>query len=235
MASFAFNPPQCRRVRREARDGSDRMTADDLLDSMYAGEPQLGIDGRHHAIDESTRISREQGAVLAGIHRLVGPDLSIEIGLAYGFSTVFFLAAIRDGGGGRHLAIDPYQRGLWHGIGLTRATLLGMEDRFECLEKPSRLALPELAAAGRRAQLVYIDGDHKFDSALLDFLLADAICDIDGCVIFDDMWLPSIRKAVRFIEANRPDYALLDSPLPNIALFRKTSDDRRDWRHYVEF
>jgi predicted O-methyltransferase YrrM len=209
------------------------MTAEDLLDSMYAGEAQLGIDGLYHPIDEATRVSREQGAALAGIHRLVGPDLSIEIGLAYGFSTVFFLSAL--GGGGRHLAIDPYQRRLWHGIGLTRAPLLGMADRFSCMEQPSRLALPELAAAGTRAQLVYIDGDHKFDSALLDFLLADPLCDIDGCVIFDDMWLPSIRKAVRFVEANRPDYSRLNSPVPNIAVFRKASDDRRDWRHYVEF
>jgi len=42
--------------------------------------------------------------------RKVKPQATLEIGLAYGFSTIYFLAVLAENGNGHHSSIDPYQR-----------------------------------------------------------------------------------------------------------------------------
>ena len=63
------------------------------LATMYEKHPQHGSDGLLHELDNITKISIEQGHLLAQLHASVKPRLSIEIGLAYGFSTLFILDA----------------------------------------------------------------------------------------------------------------------------------------------
>jgi len=105
----------------------------DALASMYEGEPQLGEDGGRHAIDGTTRVSVEEGMTL---HTLcvAGPAVSIlEVGLAYGFSTLFLLAALERTGRGTLTSIDPFQATDWHGRGAAPARRLargrGSESR----------------------------------------------------------------------------------------------------------
>jgi hypothetical protein len=110
-----------------------------------------------------------------------------------------------------------------------------MEDRFTLIEKASAVALPLLAAGGPQAQLIFIDGDHRFDYAMIDFLLADAICALDGIIVLDDMWMPSIQRVVHFITNNRSDYRHKATNVQNAAVFSKIGSDERQWDHYVEF
>jgi predicted O-methyltransferase YrrM len=207
-----------------------------ILESMYRSEPQLGSDGRLHEIDSITRISREQGCYLYNLHKTHRPELSVEIGLAYGFSTIFLLSAMKEGEYGHHIAIDPFQNHpIWKGIGLQKVQELEMASRFTFMEEKSITAIPRLIDEGRKAQFIFVDGDHKFDSVIVDFVLADHICALNGHIIFDDMWMPSIRKVVQFIKENRGDYLSVACPIENIAVFQKVGSDTRDWRHYVEF
>jgi predicted O-methyltransferase YrrM len=76
---------------------------------MYENHPQRGTDGLMHQMDTTTRISIPQGQLLAALYAEIRPKLSIEVGLAYGFSTLFFLDAASQIGGGRHIAIDPFE------------------------------------------------------------------------------------------------------------------------------
>lgn len=210
--------------------------AEALLGSMYAWEPQVGNGGEHHPMDGATRLSRARGDLLHHYYREVKPDLSIEIGLAYGFSTVFLLSALHEQGRGHHIAIDPLQSSSWKGIGAARAALLGLEECFTAIEEPSHLALARLALERPEAQLVFIDGDHRFDAVLLDFTLADLLLSVEGVIVFDDLWLPSIRRAVSFVARNRGDYRLLPTRHANMAAFRKVrSEDARPWDHFVPF
>jgi hypothetical protein len=98
------------------------------------------------------------------------------------------------------------------------------------IEKASAVALP-LLAAGAQAQLIFIDFDHRFDYAMSDFLLADAICARDGIIVFDDMWMPSIHRVVRFITNNRSDYRHKATNVQNAAVFLKVGSDERQWDH----
>jgi predicted O-methyltransferase YrrM len=207
----------------------------ELLESMYRGEPQLGADGKQYPLDGTTRISRDEGTALRELHSRLKPTLSIEVGLAYGFSTTQILWAMREGNYGRHVAIDPYQYQAWHGIGATRAKLLGMEERFSLIERHSAVALGQLAATETQANFIFIDGNHRFDDVLVDYYLADMICPLSGVIFFDDTWMPSIRRVVRFIEANRRDYKRLSNNIQNAIGFEKVDIDRRQWDHYLEF
>ena len=210
--------------------------AEALLASMYASEPQRGDGDQLHPLDANTRIPQARGDLLYRYCTDVKPELSIEIGLAYGFSTVYLLSALRDQGRGHHIAIDPLQSSSWHGIGAARARELGMEERFTLIEERSDHALARLALEGCQAQLLFIDGDHRFDGILLDFTLGDRVLAQEGIVVFDDLWMPSVRRVISFVEKNRADYERLPDRVANAAAFRKIAPaDRRAWNHYVDF
>ncbi len=202
--------------------------------SMYNGEPQLGADGQRHSLDENTRIGPEQGMWLYNLCRVAKPKTTLEIGLAYGFSTVYFLAAIRENGVGQHTAVDPLQSD-WNGIGCRQSRNLDMSESFRCIEEKSVAALVHLAERGEMFEVIFIDGYHRFDDVLMDFTLSAELCPMGGCIILDDMWMPSIRMAVAFIRSNRKDFEEIRTPLSNIAAFRRISQDARDWQHYVKF
>jgi len=202
--------------------------------SMYNGEPQLGADGQRHGLDEITRISPEQGMWLYSLCRGAKPKATLEIGLAYGFSTVFFLAAIRENGIGHHTAVDPLQCN-WNGIGCHQSRSLDMSDSFRFIEEKSVAALVHLADRGESFEVIFIDGNHRFDDVVVDFTLSAELCPMGGCIVLDDMWMPSIRMAVAFIRSNRKDFEEIRTSLSNIAAFRRISQDAREWRHYVKF
>lgn len=203
--------------------------------SMYSGEPQLGSDGERHSLEGKVLIGAEQGMRLYNLCREVKPKNTLEIGLAYGYSTLYFLAAIRENGFGHHTAVDAFQSRYWHGIGLCQPRSLGMSDSFRFIEEKSVSALVHFAERGETFEVIFIDGDHRFDGAFLDFTLSAELCPMRGCIFLDDMWMPSIRRVVAFIRSNRKDFEELRTPVSNIAAFRRIGEDMREWHHYVEF
>jgi predicted O-methyltransferase YrrM len=213
-----------------------------VLASMYAGEPQPGIDGLPHLLDGDTRISAEEGRWIYDLCRRLKPAHTLEIGLAYGFSTLYLLAALRKNGYGDHTAVDPFQRqpaglerGSWHGIGMLQASRVGMSERFSLVEEPSFRALVHFADQAKNFEVIFIDGNHRFDDVLVDFTLAAELCPIGGYIVCDDMWMPSIRSAVAFLRANRTDFEYVPSPVQNIAAFERTAADSRNWDHFGQF
>ncbi len=204
------------------------------LTSLYAGEPQLGDDGMEHPID-ATKVSVAQGMWLYSLCCKVRPRKTLEIGFAYGFSTVFFLAAISRNGIGHHTAVDPFQRQFWHGVGLQNIRQLGMEEKLRFVEMLSFPPLIGFAAAGEQFDVIFIDGNHRFDDVLVDFTLACGVCPVGGHIILDDMRMPSVQKVVGFIRANRKDFVSVKALVENTAAFRRVGPDTREWDHFRDF
>lgn len=202
--------------------------------SMYNGEQQFGSDGERHSLSKPARIGPEQGMWLYSLCRETKPKTTLEIGLAYGFSTVYFLAAIHENGVGHHTAVDPFQGG-YHGIGSRQSQVFDMADSFLLIEEKSFSALVHLAERKKMFEVIFIDANHHFDNVLVDFTLSAELCPMGGCIVLDDMWMPSVRKAVAFIRSNRKDFKEFHTPVRNIAAFRRIGEDARDWRHYVAF
>ena len=190
---------------------------------MYDGELQLGEDGREYKLDSRAKIELPQGMWIYELSRTMKPQATLEIGMAYGFSTLYFLAARHENNTGCHTAIDPFQLrapGIWAGIGLRHARRVEPEY-FRFIEEMSFAALVRLAREGRQFEIIFVDGDHKFDTVLIDFTLSAEICSVGGHIIFDDMWMLSIQCVVAFVRANRKDFVEVPPPVGNIAIFKR--------------
>ncbi|RMH68591.1 MAG: class I SAM-dependent methyltransferase [Gemmatimonadetes bacterium] len=209
------------------------------LISMYKGEKQKGADGQLYPLEEFTRISPGQGMWLYEFCLAKKPISIIEIGLAYGFSTLFFLAAITKNQMGYLTATDPYQTRAWKGIGHVHATThapqWGEKSAFEFYEDSSNRVAVDMARQNRTFDLIFIDGNHLFDAALVDFYMYAPLCKKGGYLIFDDMWMSSIQSVIHFIRKNRNDFEEVPATPSNIAVFQKVNYDQRRWDHFIKF
>jgi predicted O-methyltransferase YrrM len=159
----------------------------------------------------------------------------LEIGLGYGFSTIFFLAALTQNNLGHHTAIDPYNRSRWHGIGLTTLNALAPPNKLRIVEATSVQAAVELGRENLEYDVIFIDGGHLFEQALVDFFLYAKLSRIGGLVILDDMWMPSIRTVASFVRVNRSDFSEITTSIPNSCVFRKVGEDERNWDYFRSF
>jgi hypothetical protein len=71
------------------------------------------------------------------------------------------------------------------------------------LEEPSQVALAKLVGEKRSFDVIFIDGAHVFDAVLVDFFFAVQLVPVGGLLIFDDLWMPAVRKVLHFILTNR--------------------------------
>jgi predicted O-methyltransferase YrrM len=203
--------------------------------SMYRGESQIGAHGETFQINPITGVDAANGMCLYEEYRRLAPRASLEIGMAYGCSTLFFLAAIAKQGVGAHTAIDPFQRSHWHGIGLEKVRQIGPVP-FHILEDTDVHAATDLQRSGARFDFIFIDGNHRFDDALVDFTLFAPLLNNGGRAVFDDIWMPSVRTAVAFVQTNRPDFKHIPTPFGSrFATFQRIADDTRDWDHFLPF
>jgi predicted O-methyltransferase YrrM len=205
------------------------------LVSMYQGEVQLGVDGQPHPIDPLTKISPRQGLALYELCLSLKPKTTIEIGMAYGYSTLYFLAAIAKNRVGQHAAVDPFQRSQWHGIGLAHVRAVAMDSAFRLIEDWSTHAAIDLRRQNSSFDLILVDGNHRFDDVLVDFYLYAPLCKLGGLVIFDDMWMRSIQTVAAFIRSNRSDFAEVHTSEASIGVFQRVAGDVRHWDHFESF
>jgi predicted O-methyltransferase YrrM len=202
---------------------------------LYGETEHLGWDGRKHVIDGTTRVSQKQGERLAAVIQEHGCKKTLEIGFAYGFSTLYFLGALANDESAHHTAVDPFELSVWKGIGLEKVKEAGMTERFTWIDESSFSSFARLNAQGERFDFIYIDGDHKFDSIMMDIYGSDRLLGENGLLAIDDLWMPSTRAAISFLESNLEHYQPLPSGHKNLALYKKIGVDKRAWWHYTPF
>ncbi len=207
--------------------------------SMYDGDPQNGIDGQVHCLDNTTRIPPDQGMWIYDLCLATKPKSTLEIGMAYGFSSLFFLAAIAKNQQGEHTTIDPFQKSYWHGIGLNQAIehspTLADRSTFRFIEDRSDRAATDLAREKQSFDIVFVDGNHRYDDILVDFYLYAQLTNVGGHIIFDDLWMNSVKTAVEFIRTNRRDFREVISSQANVRVFQKIGEDKRKWHEFSAF
>jgi predicted O-methyltransferase YrrM len=127
----------------------------------------------------------------------------LEIGMAYGASSVHLADGIEKAGGGELVSIDPNQSTQWHGIGVRLLEQLGHGRFFRLIESPSWRALPELAGEGAAFDFIFVDGWHSFDHVFVDFFFSDRLLRPGGLLAFHDCGMPATAKVLRFIETHK--------------------------------
>jgi predicted O-methyltransferase YrrM len=205
------------------------------LVELYNSNEVIGSESDEPVrLEKSTRVSPEEGHLLKLLCEKIGAIDTLEIGFAYGFSTIWLLDALRAKPGSSHIAIDPYQKTLWGGVGLAFVEKLKYQKNFQWIDDLSVHALSNLSRQHKQFDFIFIDGNHLFDLVLTDFYLSDMVLRPGGLIVFDDVWLPSVNKVTNFVFTNR-SYKYLPTTVKNVAVFEKISNDTRTWDHFIPF
>lgn len=142
------------------------------------------------------------------------PKTAVEIGMAFGVSSLAILTALDEAGeNGRLISLDPNQATHWQGCGVTAVKRAGFEKSHELIEKFDFSALPQMLDGGVKIDFAYIDGWHTFDYTLLDFWYIDKMLGVGGIVAFNDCHLPAVDKVINFVRSHRK-YEELNVELP---------------------
>ena len=169
------------------------------------------IDHQGSAIDLHSNFGEQAGQMLQKWIKNVDCQNTVEVGLAFGVSSLYILDELASNSGSMHHGIDPMQfNDRWHGLGLENIKRAGLDQYYKFYQEPSFTALPRLYESGKRFQFALIDGWHTFDYTLVDFFYIDKLLDINGVVVFDDVGYKAIRKVVTFVLSNL-DYSLVDA------------------------
>lgn len=173
-----------------------------MIEKLYESGEVKDEQGNKYELHSA--LSMGEGNAVQKLIRENGFSKSIEVGCAYGMSSLHICKALSSSDDPFHLALDPNQSNDWHGIGRLNLKRAGY-DFAEVKETPSEIALPRLLDKGVKFEFGLIDGWHTFDQALVDFFYINRVTEIGGVVVFHDAKMPAINKVVRYI-LNYPSY-----------------------------
>jgi predicted O-methyltransferase YrrM len=152
-----------------------------------------------------------EGELITSAFSAVKPDISLEIGMAYGISTLFACEALAANEKPcRHIVLDPYQATDWKGLGVHNVKRAGYARFLELREERSEILLARLLNEGVEIDCAIIDGWHTFDHALLDFFYVNKMLRVGGVVILDDTDFPALSRLTKHI-LSYPCYELFGS------------------------
>jgi predicted O-methyltransferase YrrM len=189
---------------------------------------------------EPLAVSPAEGEALRGWIAREGVTRTIEIGLGYGISALFVCEGLLESGGpdARHVVVDPYQARLGN-CGLQVLEEAALVPLVEHHAEESQLALPRLLGEGRRFDLAFVDGNHRFDGVFLDLVYLGRLLRRGAVVFLDDYQLPAVARAASFclrnlgwtLEEVSPADALHQWAVLRTAI----APDERPFDFYVEF
>jgi predicted O-methyltransferase YrrM len=200
---------------------------DSFIRDAYASGSVRGHGGAEHRLEPHS-IERADGEALRDLAVAEGATRTIEVGLALGMSALWLAQAIVsvDSERARHVAIDPFQEESWGGAGHATLAAAGVDGLVEVIEEESAMALPSLVREGRRFDLAFVDGDHRFESVLFDLVFMDRLVEPGRLIVVDDMWMPAVRLAVAYVGRNL-DMTLEPDALPGAFTWARRSSLRR--------
>jgi predicted O-methyltransferase YrrM len=219
------------------RSARVRSTIDRLVG---AGSIVSDADGSTHDV-RAVSISPGEGEALSRWVRREKAGKTIEVGLAYGLSALYICDGLLRSGEPdvRHVVLDPFQAGRFANCGLQVLREAGVAWIVEHHAEASQLALPSFVKEGRRFDLAFVDGNHRFDAVFLDLFYLGRLLPKGGVILLDDYDLPGIRRAVSFYLRNLDWRVEEESPADDahhwVAVRTATTEDSRHFRHFVDF
>lgn len=173
-----------------------------LLETIF--ETKKFQNSNNQIVEIHSETSKKQCEFLQQLITAHKFSKSLEIGFAYGISTLAIIEEVAKNGG-RHLVIDKFQHDAWSGNGLELIKQAGYSDQLDFIEEYCYVILPKLLEAGKKFDFVYVDSTKQFDWLLVNFFYIDKVLDVNGIVVFDDVAWTSIRKLLRYI-SQFPNY-----------------------------
>jgi predicted O-methyltransferase YrrM len=122
----------------------------------------------------------------------------IEIGLAFGISSLHICEFLAGRSPHRFISIDPYQS-RWKDIGLLNLKRCGFDKFTEFHRDFSLNVLPKLLASGLKVDFAYVDTSKVFDVVLSDAIYLSRLLKVGGLLVFDDCNWPGVKRVVRYL------------------------------------
>ena len=192
----------------------------EIIRRIFETNSVVGRSGKSHNLHSA--IDHEEGEFLL---RIIRDDPSIvntlEVGCAYGLSSLFICSALQGRHRVSHTIIDPFQNSTWDGSGIRNLEEAGY-NFFKLIEIKSEFALPKLLEE-REGQFdfIFIDGWHTLDHTFLDCFYATRLLRVGGYLAIDDVsFFPAVRSVVDFL-SNYPCYEFYGSV---------STKQRRSWK-----
>ena len=154
--------------------------------------------------ERAVSVTPAEAEALRGWVEREGATRTIEVGLGYGVSALAVCEGLRANGGDgvRHVVIDPFQESRFAGRGLRLLEEAGVLGLVEQHPEESQIVLPRLLSEGRRFDLAFVDGNHRFDAVFLDVVYLGRLLRARGIVFVDDYQLPAVARASAFCTTN---------------------------------
>jgi len=187
----------------------------DILTSQQVSDGTTSFPLRHPDFpDLPVAVDPGEGALLQRIVDHIRPARSLEIGCAYGVSSLYICEALsrlpaaaqasasatasaRPAGAPRHIVVDPFQSTQWRGIGIKNIRDAGFSSLVDFREQRSEVALPRLLEEGMTLDFAFVDGWHTFDQVMVEFYFINRLLRVGGVIAFDDANRRSINRVVR--------------------------------------
>ena len=212
----------------------------DYIESIYKSGKVTGQGGKEHSLH--SEIDPAEGKFLSDV--IAGDPTvtnTLEIGCAYGISSLHICHTLKSRTNPRHTIIDPFQFTQWDGVGIRNLEKSGI-GFFNLIQKKSEFAMPELLAEGEgQFDLVFVDGWHTFDHTLLDCFYATRLLRVGGYLVIDDVKIPPVRRAAEYFSAYPcyKEHAVLNSKVApswkrkamQLALGCLPESKRSNWLH----
>ncbi|MBI2424797.1 MAG: class I SAM-dependent methyltransferase [Candidatus Hydrogenedentes bacterium] len=181
-----------------------------VIEALYTEKRAQTPHGDWVPLDESV-MPKTHGEMLYHLTRAHGPEAhTLEIGMAFALSTLYFCQAHKENGRGLHVAIDPYQEASWYGAGRESVKRAGLEEYLSLIEERSFISLPQLLAEDRKFHVAFIDGNHRFEHTFLDFFYIDRMLHAGGHLVLHDVNFPSVRKVMSLCLALHGEFYSID-------------------------
>jgi predicted O-methyltransferase YrrM len=170
------------------------------IEDFFARGTAIGEDGKTYPIPQS--VTRGRASFVRQLCCEQRAVTSVETGMAWGVSTLHILQALLENGAGprAHVVMDPAQSGFFHNAAIRAVRDLGLAGMIEFHEQPSELVLPRLLAEERGFDFAYIDGNHEFGGAFIDFFYINRMLKPGGVFVIDDYNLHPVRLTCDYAE-----------------------------------
>jgi len=181
--------------------------------------------------DKTTPVKQQEAEFIYHFLKQHQLTTTLEVGLGYGRSAIYIMSAT----GQPHIAIDPFQQTYQNGA-LANIEKAGLKNQFTHIAEFSHFALPSLCKQQKQFDFIFIDGDHKFDGILIDFYFSAMLLKDQGYILFHDTWMRATKLVTAFVENNRDDFRVVDTPLHNLHMIQKVKQqDARNGMYHREF
>lgn len=180
------------RLRRDVQRDGRTITTGHFGAGSKAG---MGTVRTVKSIAKNSGVPSRYGSLLYRLARFIEAKNILELGTSVGLGTAFLATAARDNKpAGTVTSIDA--SGATQEIAREHLDKLNLTDWAELLTGTFDDVLPEVLAAGRKIDLVYVDGDHRYESTLRYFDLILPHLHEESVVVLDDIyWSKPMEQA----------------------------------------